>query len=303
MGIGMSSILRGVAGASDPCIRKGHSPASQSVHPLELGVFGDPQRYKVAVVGIGAGAGASLAAACLAWRMGRLVDGASYLASEAGPPAAGESASRTAGPSILQNINWDLKEPEPAVNSGRHPAACPGNQRTVAAGRVPSDYMPPLSSHLPPLSERPLWEQVRGRYIIVGEPEIERLAESSIVICIVDPLPSRVQSGAELASAIKENRIKIGRKLSPLLNLPTPVLWVINKDNEKVNHRLLERFLGVTFDFRLPLLDSRLFYAAEYSQQSITDELAAAAGKGDKAATEFIDELDKIAKKILASLP
>jgi hypothetical protein len=224
-----------------------------------FGVFTDPRKYKIAVVGVGNGVGASFVAECFAWRMGKLVDGVSYLESE----------------------------------------TC----LTTAGGRVPSDYMPPLTSALPPLPERPLWEEVRGRYIIVGEPEIERLAESSIVICIVDPLPSRVQSGAELASAIKENRIKIGRKLSPLLNLPTPVLWVINKDNEKVNHRLLERFLGVTFDFRLPLLDTRLFYAAEYSQQSITDELAAAAGKGDKAATEFIDELDRLAKKILASLP
>ena len=228
-----------------------------------FGVFTDPCKYKIAVVGVGNGAGASFVAECFAWGMGKLVDGVSYLESE----------------------------------------TCPDNLKTTAGGRVPSDYMPPLSSALPPLPERPRWEDVRGRYIIVGEPEIERLAESSIVICIVDPLPSRVQSGAELASAIKENRIKAGRKLSPLLNLPTPVLWVINKDNEKVNHRLLERFLGVTFDFRLPLLDTRLFYAAEYSQQNITDELAAAAGKGDKAATEFIDELDRLAKKILASLP
>ena len=224
-----------------------------------FGVFTDPCKYKIAVVGVGNGAGASFVAECLAWRMGKLADGVSYLEIE----------------------------------------TC----LTTAGGRVSADYMPPLSSALPPLPERPRWEDMRGRYIIVGEPEIERLAESSIVICIVDPLPSRVQSGAELASAIKENRIKAGRKLSPLLNLPTPVLWVINKDNEKVNHRLLERFLGVTFDFRLPLLDARLFYAAEYSQQSITDELAAAAGKGDKAATEFINELDRLAKKILASLP
>ena len=228
-----------------------------------FGVFTDPHKYKIAVVGVGNGAGASFVAECFAWGMRKLVDGVSYLESE----------------------------------------TCPDNLKTTAGGRVPSDYMTPLSSALPPLPERPRWEEVRGRYIIVGEPEIERLAESSIVICIVDPLPSRVQSGAELASAIKENRIKVGRKLSPLLNLPTPVLWVINKDNEKVNHRLLERFLGVTFDFRLPLLDARLFYAAEYSQQSITDELAAAAGKGDKAAAEFIDELDRLAKKILASLP
>ena len=228
-----------------------------------FGVFTDPRKYKIAVVGVGNGAGASFVAECFAWGMGKLVDGVSYLESE----------------------------------------TCPDNLKTTAGGRVSSDYMPPLSSALPPLPERPRWEDMRGRYIIVGEPEIERLAESSIVICIVDPLPSRVQSGADLASAIKENRMKVGRKLSPLLNLPTPVLWVINKDNEKVNHRLLERFLGVTFDFRLPLLDARLFYAAEYSQQSITDELAAAAGKGDKAATEFINELDRLAKKILASLP
>lgn len=108
-------------------------------------------------------------------------------------------------------------------------------------------------------------ERIPGRYLILDEPPIARLTEAEMVICVVDPLPSRLHSGMEKLICLRENRIKAGRKFSPALNLPTPVIWVLNKDNSQVSHRELEQFLKIRFDFVLPLLDERIFYRAEYS--------------------------------------
>lgn len=108
-------------------------------------------------------------------------------------------------------------------------------------------------------------ERIPGRYLILDEPPIARLTEAELVICVVDPLPSRLHSGMEKLVCLRENRIKAGRKFSPVLNLPTPVIWVLNKDNSRVSHRELEDFLKIRFDYVIPLLDERIFYHAEYS--------------------------------------
>lgn len=108
-------------------------------------------------------------------------------------------------------------------------------------------------------------ERIPGRYLILDEPPIARLTEAELVICVIDPLPSRLHSGMEKLICLRENRIKAGRKFSPVLNLPTPVIWVLNKDNSQVSHRELEELLKIRFDFVLPLLDERIFYRAEYS--------------------------------------
>lgn len=99
----------------------------------------------------------------------------------------------------------------------------------------------------------------------MDEPPISRLTEAELVVCVLDPLPSRLHSGMEKLSCLRENRIKAGRKFSPVLNLPTPVIWVLNKDNSRVSHRELEDFLKIRFDFVIPLIDERIFYHAEYS--------------------------------------
>lgn len=108
-------------------------------------------------------------------------------------------------------------------------------------------------------------ERIPGRYLILDEPPITSLTEAELVICVLDPLPSRLHSGMEKLICLRDNRIKAGRKFSPVLNLPTPVIWVLNKDNSQVSHRELEQFLKIRFDFVLPLLDERIFYRAEYS--------------------------------------
>lgn len=108
-------------------------------------------------------------------------------------------------------------------------------------------------------------ERIPGKYLILDEPPIARLTEAELVICVIDPLPSRLHSGMEKLICLRDNRIKAGRKFSPVLNLPTPVIWVLNKDNSQISHRELEQLLKIRFDFVLPLLDEKIFYRAEYS--------------------------------------
>lgn len=121
--------------------------------------------------------------------------------------------------------------------------------------------------------------RIPGRYMIVDNPRPESLWEADLVICVVDPLPSRIRSGLQQLEALRKNKIRFGRRFSPLLNLPTSVLWVLNKDNPLVGHRELERSLQIKFDFAVPLLSPEIFYKAEYSSVPIFQMLEAAGGR------------------------
>ncbi len=120
--------------------------------------------------------------------------------------------------------------------------------------------------------------RIPGRYMIVDNPRPESLWEADLVICVVDPLPSRIRSGLQQLEALRKNKIRFGRRFSPLLNLPTSVLWVLNKDNPLVGHRELERSLQIKFDFAVPLLSPEIFYKAEYSSVPIFQILETAGG-------------------------
>lgn len=115
--------------------------------------------------------------------------------------------------------------------------------------------------------------------MIVDNPRPESLLEADLVICVVDPLPSRIRSGLQQLEALRDNQIRFGKRFSPLLNLPSPVLWVLNKDNPQIGHRELERSLNIKFDFAVPLLFPEIFYKAEYSSVPIFQMLEAAGGR------------------------
>lgn len=121
--------------------------------------------------------------------------------------------------------------------------------------------------------------RIPGRYMIVDNPRSESLLEADLVICVVDPLPSRIRSGLQQLEALRENKIRFGKRFSLLLNLPSPILWVLNKDNPQISHRELERSLNIKFDFAVPLLSPEIFYKAEYSSVPIFQMLEAAGGR------------------------
>lgn len=134
--------------------------------------------------------------------------------------------------------------------------------------------------------------RIPGRYMIVDNPRPESLWEADVVICVVDPLPSRIRSGLQQLEALRDNQIRFGKRFSPLLNLPSPVLWVLNKDNPQIGHRELERSLNIKFDFAVPLLPPEIFYKAEYSSVPIFQMLEAAA----------CSEFGRLAKRVLKLL-
>ncbi len=177
---------------------------------------------------------------------------------------------------LYANVNWAVRAPLGAAPLEAVPF---GNSalETSAFSETRSES----KRHAPFLTPRPAASEpcilaatqgigrIPGRYMIVDNPRPESLWKADLVICVVDPLPSRLRSGMQQLEALRDNQIRFGRRFSPLLNLPSPVLWLLNKDNPQVKHRELERSLNIKFDFAVPLIPSEIFYKAEYSSVPI----------------------------------
>lgn len=214
--------------------------------------------------------------------------------------APAETSTLETSPTDAPSSTWQTKhshahEPLSATSSGRPPLDA-STLRTAAFGvplRQPrsrpatSEPQQRTRFHTPrPAASEPCMlaapqgiGRIPGRYMIVDNPRPESLLEADLVICVVDPLPSRIRSGLQQLEALRENKIRFGKRFSPLLNLPLPVLWVLNKDNPQISHRELERSLNIKFDFAVPLLFPEIFYKAEYSSVPIFQMLEAAGGR------------------------
>lgn len=214
--------------------------------------------------------------------------------------APAETSTLETSPTNAPSITWQTKhshahEPLGATSSGRPPLDA-STLRTAAFGvplRQPrsrpatSEPQQRTRFHTPrPAASEPCMlaapqgiGRIPGRYMIVDNPRPESLLEADLVICVVDPLPSRIRSGLQQLEALRENKIRFGKRFSPLLNLPSPILWVLNKDNPQVGHRELERSLNIKFDFAVPLLSPEIFYKAEYSSVPIFQILESAGGR------------------------
>ena len=99
-----------------------------------------------------------------------------------------------------------------------------------------------------------------------GETLSELLAGMDRIICVVDPLPSRL-----LASAERIGRVRAAEARG------NPVFWVVNKMNAGVNRRELFRFLALKDPVFLPALPAETLYAAEYACRSVATEPSFAA--------------------------
>ena len=87
------------------------------------------------------------------------------------------------------------------------------------------------------------------KYIVTDSPE--RPEDVDLLICVLDPLPSKLKEGAPRFAALK--------------NMNVPQLWLINRDNPGVNHRQLERFLEIRPDFSQEALPYESICRAEYN--------------------------------------
>ena len=194
---------------------------------------------------------------------------------EAAPLEAAPSESRRDARSHapLREASTDTQQGAPLRQPRSRPAASRSQQRTRFHTPRPAASEPCMLAAPQGIGRIP------GRYMIVDNPRPESLLEADLVICVVDPLPSRIRSGLQQLEALRENKIRFGKRFSPLLNLPLPVLWVLNKDNSQVGHRELERSLNIKFDFAVPLLSPEIFYKAEYSSVPIFQILEVAGGR------------------------
>ena len=191
---------------------------------------------------------------------------------------------------LYANVNWAVRAPLGAAPL----EAAPSESRRDARSHAPFNEASTDTQQGAPLRQprsRPAASEpcmlaapqgigrIPGRYMIVDNPRPESLWEADVVICVVDPLPSRIRSGLQQLEALRDNQIRFGKRFSLLLNLPSPVLWVLNKDNPQIGHRELERSLNIKFDFAVPLLFPEIFYKAEYSSVPIFQMLEAAGGR------------------------
>lgn len=177
---------------------------------------------------------------------------------------------------LYANVNWAVRAPLgaaplEAVPFGNSALETSALSETCSESKRHARFRTPRPAASEPcmLAATQGIGRIPGHYMIVDNPRPESLWEADLVICVVDPLPSRIRSEIRQLEALRDNQICFGKRFSPLLNLPPPVLWVLNKDNPQVKHRELERSLNIKFDFAVPLLSPEIFYKAEYSSVPI----------------------------------
>ena len=205
-------------------------------------------------------------------------------------PTRGAAARSTSEPRTASTSGWANaidREFRPAV--GRR------------AGQPQSLYER-LATPRPALGRIP-FERIPGRYMVVDSPAPATMQEMDLIICIVDPLPSSIIAGSGLAAALRDNRIRTARGYGPAMNDPTPCLWVLNKDNPRVAHRELERYLKVKFDFVIPMIDPSEFYRAEYSAMPIFKAIARPGGDDSNGRAQAVAETAALAEHIRTLLP
>jgi hypothetical protein len=95
--------------------------------------------------------------------------------------------------------------------------------------------------------------RLAGSFIVADSPPWEDLKEYDLVLAVMDPLPSRIYAGAAMYQALKE---AAGEGME--------ILWVVNRDNEAVDHGTLGRFLRLKHFFSVPLIQETCFYESQY---------------------------------------
>ncbi len=283
------------------------------------GVFSDAEKVKIGILGISRGAGATFIASRIAYELSQESEGVCFVEAGGGEVLAIHSLAmaRTfkkerfcdyfasweeglgAGSrrNIFENINWVLRSPYGRKTEDAGESPCIENPITdFELFRRKNPRIQAKFSRIP-------YEQIPGRYMVIDSPPSESLKEMDLLICVVDPLPSAVIAGEELIRTIRENRIRTGRRLAPAMNNPTPCLWVLNKDNPKVRHRQLEKFMRIKFDFVIPMIDPAEFYRAEYAGMPIFKAIERPGGDEKNGRSAAVSETAAIAQRIRKLLP
>ena len=82
----------------------------------------------------------------------------------------------------------------------------------------------------------------------------ELIASVDALVCVIDPLPSKLLGGTDEITLAKTCALKRGN-----------VIWILNKYNDGINTKELRAFLRIKDARKIPYLDARHFYCAQYN--------------------------------------
>ena len=215
--------------------------------PLEHGIMMDRHRQVIGVIGIGRGAGATFAAMVLAVKMAEMTEGVTFAE---GRLQAADGNGRRNGDSEnsahrLLAVDRHFEKKAAAMGSG------PGKRTNIyhkVNWAVCGQLHPGADGHETE-AEEPDYRTFPGKYIIVDSPQNTK--DMDIIVCVVDPLPSRIMAGLETFRRIREQQM-------------VPVIWVMNKASSAAGRREVETFLRLRFTHSIPLVEAEAFYRAEF---------------------------------------
>ncbi len=90
--------------------------------------------------------------------------------------------------------------------------------------------------------------------ISIGENREELLKDVDYIVCVIDPLPSKVINGYDEICKIKRYSL-----------MEHKVLWVVNKYNEGINMKEFNEFIKIKNYIKIPAIPITEFYSAEYN--------------------------------------
>ena len=207
----------------------------------DYGVIADRHKLVIGVVGIGSGAGATFIAMGLALKMAEMTAGVTFLE---GRPHPEESP----GPYRILTSDRGFKEKR-FIDFFKEEGGRPG-LRTNLYNKVNWVVRGPAAPEAPGAAQAaPDCRLLPGSCIIIDNTV--SYEDLDLIVCVADPLPSRIMAGLETFRRIREQAI-------------VPVIWLLNKNCPPVSRRQVETFLKIRFTHVMPLIPAEVFYRAEY---------------------------------------
>ena len=230
---------------------------------IEHGIIIDRKKTLIGVTGIGSGAGATFIASSLAIIIGDLVGGAAYIYEGEDCEHCNLGAYRAFEQLSLGSI-FDKRKMFDLFYMVKRGLSIEGRANLYHKVNwvvpVPEENRKPelkyvSHSYINYSDVKTLpYESIGGKFIIIDTPA--ELSEMDKILCIIDPLPSKVKEGIKIFDKLKKLQESGSDK---------KILWIINKNNEFVNQRQLEKFLGTKADYVLDMIPQEEFYRAEYN--------------------------------------
>ena len=93
------------------------------------------------------------------------------------------------------------------------------------------------------------------KYVVEDSPS--RPEDMDLLVCVLDPLPSRLEEGAARFAAVRA--------------LKVPEIWMINRDNKGVNHKALEAYLDMVPEYSQEAFPYETVCRAAYNCEKLSE--------------------------------